>query len=351
MSRVRVLIVDDSPTMRSLIAAVLRRDPEIEVVGQAASAADARTAIKALEPDVVTLDIEMPNMNGLDFLEKIMRLHPMPVVMISSHTRSGAEATMEALSVGAVDCVAKPAGADLTGGFAQLADKVKAAARARVTALGSRPAPPVQAIEAFSPNGMVVAIGASAGGVEAIQTVISSFPENCPPTVIAQHMPASFTAGFAERLNRLCAPTVEEASEGALLQPGRIYIAPGARHLEVAKRAGVLRCRLRPEDFTDGPKPSVDVLMASVAKTVGAQSVGVILTGMGRDGAKGLLAMHDAGARTFAQNQASSVIYGMPKAAVEAGGVERELPLEQVGLDVLKLCNAERGRLSHARGG
>ena len=351
MSRVRVLIVDDSPTMRGLIAAVLRRDPEIEVVGQAASAADARTAIKALEPDVVTLDIEMPNMNGLDFLEKIMRLHPMPVVMISSHTRSGAEATMEALSIGAVDCVAKPAGADLTGGFAQLADKVKAAARARVTALGSRPAPPVQAIEAFSPNGMVVAIGASAGGVEAIQTVISSFPENCPPTVIAQHMPASFTAGFAERLNRLCAPTVEEASEGAVLQPGRIYIAPGARHLEVAMRAGVLRCRLRPEDFTDGPKPSVDVLMSSVAMTVGAQAVGVILTGMGRDGAKGLLAMHDAGARTFAQNQASSVIYGMPKAAVEAGGVERELPLEQVALDVLKLCNAERGRLSHARGG
>ena len=351
MNRVRVLIVDDSSTMRSLIAAVLRRDPEVEVVGQAASAADARTAIKALEPDVVTLDIEMPNMNGLDFLEKIMRLHPMPVVMVSSHTRSGAEATMEALSIGAVDCVAKPTGADVSGGFAHLADKVKAAARAQVTALGSRPSPPTESFGAFHPNGMLVAIGASAGGVEAIQTVISSFPENCPPTVIAQHMPASFTTGFAERLNRLCAPTVEEASEGAPLLPGRVYIAPGARHLEVALRSGDLRCRLRPEDFTDGPKPSVDVLMSSVAATVGDRSVGVILTGMGRDGAKGLLAMHKAGARTFAQNKASSVIYGMPRAAVEAGGVDRELPLEQVATEVLKLCNAERGRLSHARGG
>ncbi|MEO6377588.1 MAG: CheB methylesterase domain-containing protein, partial [Caulobacteraceae bacterium] len=170
------------------------------------------------------------------------------------------------------------------------------------------------------------------------------------PTVIAQHMPASFTAGFAERLNRLCAPTVEEASEGALLQPGHIYIAPGARHLEVALMAGVLRCRLRPEDFIEGPKPSVDVLMSSVAAAVGAKSVGVILTGMGRDGAQGLLHMHETGARTFAQNQASSVIYGMPRAAVEAGGVQRELPLEQVAIEVLKLCNAERGRLSHARG-
>jgi two-component system, chemotaxis family, protein-glutamate methylesterase/glutaminase len=351
MNRIRVLIVDDSATMRSLIAAVLRRDPEIDVVGQAASAAEARTAIKALEPDVVTLDIEMPNMNGLDFLEKIMRLHPMPVVMVSSHTRSGAEATMEALSIGAVDCVAKPAGADVSGGFAHLADKVKAAARARVSALGSRPAQPSEALEAFSPNGMLVAIGASAGGVEAIQAVISGFPENCPPTVIAQHMPASFTAGFAERLNRLCAAKVEEASDGAVLEPGRIYIAPGARHLEVAMMAGVLRCRLRPEDFTDGPKPSVDVLMSSVAAVAGVRSVGVILTGMGRDGAQGLLAMRQRGARTFAQNQASSVIYGMPRAAVEAGAVERELSLEQVTTEVLKLCNAERGRLNHARGG
>jgi len=351
MNRVRVLIVDDSSTMRSLIAAVLRRDPEIDVVGQAASAADARSAIKALEPDVVTLDVEMPNMNGLDFLEKIMRLHPMPVVMVSSHTRSGAEVTMEALSIGAVDCVAKPMGADVVGGFAQLAEKVKAAARARVSALGSRPAPSAEAFGAFNPNGTLVVIGASAGGVEAIQTVISGFPENCPPTVIAQHMPANFTAGFAERLNRMCAPTVEEASEGALLEPGRIYIAPGARHLEVAFMGGALRCRLRPEDFIDGPKPSVDVLMSSVAATVGVRSVGIILTGMGRDGARGLLAMRNEGARTFAQNQASSVIYGMPRAAVEAGAVERELPLEQVAVEVLKLCNAERGRLAHARGG
>ena len=339
MRRVRALIVDDSATMRSLIAAVLRRDPEIEVVGQASDPLEARAAIKALDPDVVTLDVEMPNMNGLEFLEKIMRLRPTPVVMVSSHTRSGAEATLEALALGAVDCVAKPADSDFTRGFAELADKVKAAARAQVRPAGLHGKITSRPHQRFSPNGKLVAIGSSAGGVEALMTVLSRFPANCPPTVIAQHMPGSFTRGFAERLNRICAAQVSEAAEGAPLIAGHVYLAPGDFHLEVAGRFPG-RCVLHPGDYVKGPRPSVDVLLASVAAASKARAVGVILTGMGRDGAEGLLAMRQAGARTMAQDQATSVVYGMPRAAAESGAAEVQHPLEQIPLEILALTNA-----------
>jgi two-component system chemotaxis response regulator CheB len=332
---VRVLIVDDSATMRSLIATVLQRDPEIEVVGEAGDPLEAREAIKRLNPDVITLDVEMPNMNGIDFLEKIMRLRPMPVVMVSTLTVRGAEATMEALELGAIDCVAKPSTGGLEG-FQDLPFKVKAAAKAKVkprAPAGSAPKPaPVE----HTPDGRIIAIGSSTGGVEALINILTRFPANCPPTVITQHMPATFTKSFSERLDRLCAPKVAEAHDGAVLENGRIFIAPGGEnHLEIGG-AGTLRCRLSPGPAVNGHRPSVDVLFRSVAKAAGARSVGAILTGMGRDGAEGLLAMRRAGARTFGQDEASSVVYGMPKVAFEIGAVERQAPLDRLAAELLK---------------
>jgi two-component system chemotaxis response regulator CheB len=332
---VRVLIVDDSATMRSLIANVLQRDPEIEVVGEAGDPLEAREAIKKLNPDVITLDVEMPNMNGIDFLEKIMRLRPMPVVMVSTITVRGAEATVEALELGAIDCVAKPS----TGGlndFQDLPFKVKAAAKAKVKPLKPAGAAPKAAPLEHTPDDRVIALGSSTGGVEALIAILSRFPANCPPTVITQHMPATFTKSFSERLDRLCAPKVAEAHDGAVLENGRIYLAPGGeRHLEIGG-SGTLRCRLSEGGPVNGHRPSVDVLFRSVAKAAGGRAVGAILTGMGRDGAEGLLAMRRAGARTFGQDEASSVVYGMPKAAFELGAVERQAPLERLAAELLK---------------
>jgi two-component system chemotaxis response regulator CheB len=328
--------------MRGLIKAVLSQDPAIEVIGTASDPLEARTAIKSLNPDVITLDIEMPNMNGLEFLEKIMRLRPMPVIMVSTLTQHGAVATLKALEIGAFDCVGKPMnGIAAKEAFAELADKVKAAARAKMRAF-SQPVVAKPQLDGFKSDGRVLAIGSSTGGVEALLAVLSHFPANCPPTVITQHMPASFTASFAERLNRSCAASVCEASEGAPLEIGQIYLAPGgAQHLEVSG-LGQLRCRLKPADLVNGHRPSVDVLFESVARTVGGQSVGLILTGMGRDGAKGLKMMRDAGASTLGQDESSSVVYGMPRVAFEIGAVERQAPLERLGPMVLNLCNLDR---------
>lgn len=332
---VRVLIVDDSATMRSLIAAVLQRDPDIQVVGEAGDPLEAREAIKKLNPDVITLDVEMPNMNGIDFLEKIMRLRPMPVVMVSTLTVRGAEATVEALELGAIDCVAKPSTGGLEG-FHDLPFKVKAAAKAKVKPLPPPDTKPKPAPLEHTPDGRVIAIGSSTGGVEALIAILSRFPANCPPTVITQHMPATFTKSFSERLDRLCAPKVAEAHDGALLEDGRVFIAPGGEnHLEIGG-SGQLRCRLTPAPAVSGHRPSVDVLFRSVAKAAGARAIGAILTGMGRDGAEGLLAMRTAGARTFGQDEASSVVYGMPKVAFELGAVERQAPLDRLASELLK---------------
>ncbi len=339
MKRVRVLVVDDSSTMRALISARLRRDAEIEVVGGAADPLEAREMIKALDPDVITLDVEMPRMNGIEFLERLMRLRPMPVVMVSTLTQEGAEATLQALELGAFDCVAKPAAAEMQQAFEDLAEKVKAAAASRVRASTQRAATP-QRPSSFRSNGRVLAIGSSTGGVEALITVLTGLPENCPPTVITQHMPATFTASFAARLDRLCAPHVSEAKDGDVLAPGRIYIAPGGpRHLEVSGTSTHV-CRLRDADLINGHRPSVDALFHSVAATCGASAVGLILTGMGKDGAKGLAAMRAAGARTFGQDEATCVVYGMPKAAFEIGAVERQGPLNDLSRLVLDACAA-----------
>lgn len=333
---VRVLIVDDSATMRSLISAVLRRDPEISVVGTAADPLEARTAIKELNPDVITLDVEMPNMNGLEFLEKIMRLRPMPVVMVSTLTQAGTDVTLAALEVGAVDAVAKPApGVPAQEAFADLADKVKIAARSRVRPLETRETRAVDGAYRADPN-HILAIGASTGGVEALLNILTAFPANCPATVVTQHMPATFTKSFAARLDKASGATVTEAVDGAPLIPGHVYIAPGGeRHLEVSGG----RCRLVAGDTVNGHRPSVDVLFHSVAR-LGRPMTGVILTGMGKDGAKGLLTMRQAGARTLGQDEASSVVYGMPRAAFELGAVERQLSLPRLAPAILDLCAA-----------
>ncbi len=336
---IRTLVVDDSASMRALIRAALAQAADIEVVGEAADPLEARAAIKSLNPDVVTLDVEMPNMNGLDFLEKIMRLRPTPVVMCSTLTHRGAEAALRALEIGAVDCVGKPTGA--VGDFDGLVDKVRAASVARVRPLGDAPsAPPPPVAGGFVPNGRIVAIGSSTGGVEALIQVLTHFPANCPPTVITQHMPATFTKSFAQRLDRLCAPTVAEAQDGAPLEVGRVHLAPGgAAHLRVDGR-GRLRCRLEETPAVNGHRPSVDVLFDSVAQLAGKGAVGVILTGMGRDGAAGLKAMRDAGARTLGQDEASCVVYGMPKAAFDIGAVERQAPLSRLSSHILALTRA-----------
>lgn len=338
---VRCLIVDDSPTMRALLTGLLRRDPEIEVVGAARDAHMAREMVRELDPDVITLDIEMPQMNGLEFLDRLMRLRPTPVVMCSSLTGKGAEATLRALELGAVDCFAKPEGGlhDLMAtDDGTLAEMVKQAARSRRrTAIRGLPAAP--STKTFHSNDRIVAIGASTGGVEALLTLLSAFPENCPPTVVVQHMPATFTTSFAARLDTRCAPKVSEAEHDAPLKAGHVYIAPGGlRHLMI-RGDQTPHCRLIDANPVTGHRPSVDVLFRSVSQSVGKRAVGVLLTGMGRDGAAGLLEMRQAGCRTIGQNEASCVVYGMPRAAFEIGAVEDVLPIDRIAEKVFELCS------------
>lgn len=341
MNRVRVLVVDDSAAMRGVIAATLMRDPSIEVVGQAGDPIEARAAIKALNPDVMTLDVEMPGMNGLDFLEKVMRLRPFPVVMVSSLTERGAATALSAMELGAVDCVGKPTARD-PDSFEALAPLVRAAARARLPAAPR--APRAEPAPSYRWNGHVVALGASTGCVEALMTLIPHFPVNCPPTVIAVHMPAEFTRSFARRLDGATAAQVTEASDGAPLAQGRIYLAPGTHaHLTVVQSNG-LKCRLRAADAVNGHRPSVDVLFNSVAEACGARAAGAILTGMGKDGAAGLLAMRAKGARTLGQNEASCVVYGMPKVAVQMGAVEQELTASALGPRLMQLTSLGNGK-------
>ncbi|WBO20714.1 protein-glutamate methylesterase/protein-glutamine glutaminase [Sphingomonas abietis] len=347
---VRALIVDDSPAMRAIITHALARDPEIEVVGTADGPASARGLIRELDPDVVTLDIEMPGMNGLDFLDKIMRLRPTPVVMLSTLTQTGAEASIRALELGAFDCMGKPsaAGAMNADYQAALAETVKAAARAlpwlrqrQRSAIVEAPSVPVARASLYRPRGdAVIAVGASTGGVEALIALLSTFPEACPPTVIVQHMPESFTTSFAARLDRLSRPRVALATHGAPLVAGQIYLAPGgARHLEISGD-GPWRCRLVAGDKVSGHRPSVDRLFGSVAKAVGGSAVAALLTGMGGDGALGLKAMRDAGALTVAQNEETCVVYGMPAAAKALGAVGLELPLDRIARRLLVECRA-----------
>lgn len=340
MPKTKVLIVDDSALMRRLIKNVLEKDPELLVVGQASDPLSARQMIKETNPDVLTLDIEMPNMNGLEFLDKVMRLRPMPVVMVSTLTQAGAAASIRALELGAYDCVGKPT-AENPGSLASLASTVRMAARARIgisrsiSRASERPVahPLPTSDQTYRYN--LIAIGASTGGVEALSTVLRDFPADCPPTIITQHMSALFTRSFAERLNKSCAPRVSEAKDGDKLSSGRIYLAPGgSQHLEIAK-GPQLCCRLRSGELVNGHRPSVDILFNSVAKIAPRGALGIILTGMGGDGAMGLKAMKAAGASTIGQDKATSIIYGMPKVAFELSAVDVQLPITDISAAAL----------------
>lgn len=338
---IKVLVVDDSALIREVLTRMLTRDGDITVVGTATDPIEAREKIKVLNPDVVTLDIEMPNMNGLQFLDKLMRLRPTPVVMVSTLTTKGASETLLALELGAVDFVAKPS-VDLNGGIevfgAGLREKIRAAAKSDVGGRAQRAdAPKVAVRTAAAPDGSVIAIGASTGGVEAIRAVLANMPVDCPPIVIAQHMPAGFTSRFAARLDELSAITVVEAADRMVLQPGHAYVARGDYHLRVERTSGVLKCRLTQDELESGHRPSVDVLFESVAKVVGPMAVGCILTGMGRDGARGLKLMRDAGAYTVGQSQGSALVYGMPRVAFEEGAVVEQAPVEAI---TARLANA-----------
>lgn len=327
---IRVVVVDDSALMRAMLQGALEAEGDIRVAGAASGTAEAREMIRTLDPDVITLDVEMPGMNGIAFLEKIMTLRPTPVVMVSSRTRRGTETALEALAIGAVDALPKPEGAAALPAWSRhLRGVVRGAAGARVqrcARAAPRPAAPLAAASG-APGRSLVAIGASTGGVGAIGQLFALLDAALPPLAIVQHMPPGYTERFARRLAAETGRDVAEARDGEPLAPGMVRIAPGDRHLLVARRGSGLVTRLGGQEPVSGHCPSVDVLFRSVAEAAGAAATGLILTGMGRDGAEGLLAMRRAGARTFGQAAESCVVYGMPRAARALGAVAEELPL------------------------
>jgi two-component system chemotaxis response regulator CheB len=351
MGRIKVLVVDDSAVVRQVLTELLGSDPEIEVVGAAADPLLAREKIKRLNPDVLTLDVEMPRMDGLAFLENIMRLRPMPVLMVSSLTERGAEITLQALALGAVDFVTKPR-LDVARGLgeyaAEIAAKVKAAARARVQPqarpsqkLQALPPRPAMATAArFRTTDRLIAIGASAGGTEALRVVLEQMPPDAPAIVMTQHIPGGFSRAFVERLDRHSPMLVREASDGEAILPGHAYVPPGDRHLRVIRDGARWRCRIDDGPPVNRHRPAVDVLFHSVAQNAGANAIGAILTGMGDDGARGLLEMRQAGAPTLVQDEATSVVWGMPGAAVKLGAAQETVPLERIAGRLLELAGS-----------
>ena len=333
----RVLIVDDSAVVRRIFTDELSRDPGIEVVGTAPDPYVARDKIVQLRPDVVTLDVEMPRMDGITFLRKLMHYFPLPVIIVSSLTRQGGDLAMEALEAGAVDVMCKPGEAYTVGDMSMaLIDKIKAAARVNVQRRNgvAKPTPKPQLAMTRTTN-KVVAIGASTGGTEALRVVLEQFPPNAPGTVVVQHMPEHFTRSFADRLNGLCAVEVKEAEDGDSVTPGRVLIAPGNQHL-LLRRSGALYCaQVKSGPLVCRHRPSVEVLFRSVAQYAGTNAVGAILTGMGKDGAEGMLKMKQAGAVTIAQDEKSCVVFGMPKEAIKCGGVDHVESLERISAKIL----------------
>ncbi|MGK7344929.1 MAG: protein-glutamate methylesterase/protein-glutamine glutaminase [Candidatus Nitrospinota bacterium M3_3B_026] len=349
--KIRVLVVDDSSLVRNILEKGLSADPDIEVVGVAPDPYIARDKIVQLSPDVLTLDVEMPRMDGVEFLRRLMPQYPLPVVMVSALTQKGKRITIEALEAGAVDFVTKPS-TDVARGLSAMLDdlreKVKAASKANVSswrkAERARQPGVISGTRALAEStDKVIAIGASTGGTEAIKRVLARFPRNTPGVVIVQHMPAGFTRTFAERLNAQCAMEVSEAADGERVLAGKALVAPGDRHMMVERSGGIYRVRVKDGEKVSGHRPSVDMLMGSLAKSAGPNAVGVILTGMGADGAQGLLAMRRAGARTIAQDKDSCIVFGMPKVAHDVGGAERLLPLDAIAQEVIKLISAPAG--------
>jgi two-component system chemotaxis response regulator CheB len=343
----KVLIVDDSALMRQLLTKILESDPDLKVVGTAGDPFVAREKIIALQPDVLTLDIEMPRMDGLTFLDKLMRGHPMPVVMVSSLTAKGADTTLRALSLGAVDYVSKPK-LDVTNGTIEQAEeivaKVKAAAHVKVRRLSLTVAPPAPSLGKpyhFSATHKVVAIGASTGGTEALKELLSPLPADFPGIVIVQHMPEAFTSQFAERLNSLCKIRVQEARDGDRILSGHALLAPGGHHMSVVRKGMEYAVRVYRGERVNRHIPSVDVLFSSCAHHLGRNAVGVMLTGMGADGSRGMLEMKQADAFNIAQDEATCVVFGMPREAIQIGAVDQVLPLTKIpGFLVQRLANA-----------
>ena len=366
--KIRVLCVDDSALVRQILSELLGSARDIEVVGTASDAFMAREKIKALQPDVITLDVEMPKMDGVTFLKNLMRLRPMPVVMVSSLTEHGAEITLDALSVGAVDYLPKPK-IDLAATLAdykeELIGKIRMAARARVRAYEpgaaaklvvqpkysadavlAKTAPPSQ----FRTTDRIIAIGASTGGTEAIKDVLVGFPADTPGVVIAQHIPPAFSTAFAKRMNRVCQMTVYEAEDGQQVLPGHVYIAPGDKHLLLVRDGARYVCKLDAGQPVNRHKPSVDVLFRSVAQQAGRNAIGALLTGMGKDGALGLKEMREAGSPTIAQDEATSVVWGMPGEAVAVGAACEVLPLNSIAGRILSLSQSMDITRQAARG-
>ncbi|PLQ00887.1 MULTISPECIES: protein-glutamate methylesterase/protein-glutamine glutaminase [Burkholderiaceae] len=341
-AKIKVLCVDDSALIRSLMTEIINSQPDMEVVGTAPDPLVARDMIKRLNPDVLTLDVEMPRMDGLDFLERLMRLRPMPVLMVSSLTERGSEITMRALELGAVDFVTKPK-LGIREGLIEytdtIADKLRAASRARVrarseAAAGSAPAAPMLRAPLLSTEKLII-VGASTGGTEAIKEFLMPLPPDSPAVMIVQHMPAGFTKSFAQRLNGLCRITVKEAEHGERVLPGYAYIAPGDSHLLLARSGANYVAHLSQEAPVNRHRPSVDVLFDSAAIHGGKNVTGVILTGMGKDGARGMLRMREAGSYNLAQDEQSCIVFGMPKEAIATGGVHEVVPLNQMSQRVM----------------
>ncbi len=343
--KIKVLIIDDSALVREILTEGLSQDSGIEILGSADDPYSARDKIVDLCPDVLTLDVEMPRMDGVEFLRRLMPQYPLPVVMVSALTGKGARITLDALEAGAIDYVTKPK-SDVASGLSdmlmELCVKIKIASTANVSHwkhkrhdLYDVSVPETGRL--IQTTDKVIAMGASTGGTEAIRQILSGFPVTTPGVVVVQHMPEKFTATFAERLNTLCHMEVKEAEDGDRVIAGKVLIAPGNQHMEVYRSGGIYQVRLNSGEQVCGHRPSVDVLMNSVAECVGENSVGVMLTGMGEDGAAALLAMRKKGARTFAQDEKTCIVYGMPKKAYEKGGVEMLVPLQHIAEKVLSV--------------
>ena len=356
MAKTKVVVVDDSALVRSILTEIINRQADMECIGAAADPLVAREMIRNLNPDVITLDVEMPRMDGLDFLSRLMRLRPMPVVMVSTLTERGAEVTLKALELGAIDFVAKPK-IGVADGIRQLAqditDKIRIAAKAHIRRAPPPPAPgaaapaPVKAVTMASlgraSTEKIVFIGASTGGTEATKDVLINLPADSPAVVITQHMPPGFTKSYASRLDGLCKIRVKEAQDGERILPGHGYIAPGGLHLTVERSGANYIARVQDGEPINRHKPSVEALFLSAAKVVGPNAIGIMLTGMGADGAKAMKVMKDAGAYNYCQDEASCVVFGMPREAIAAGAADEVLPLNQIATKVLERLRATSG--------
>jgi len=353
-NKTRVVVVDDSALVRGLLAEIINRQPDMQCVGSAADPLAAREMIRELNPDVITLDVEMPRMDGLEFLSRLMRLRPMPVVMVSTLTERGAEVTMKALELGALDFVAKPR-LGVADGIRQLSDditdKIRAASKAHVRRVTTGPAqasapPPVTPALGRLSTEKIIFIGASTGGTEATREVMAYLPADTPAVLITQHMPPGFTASYAARLNAASQMRVAEARDGERVLPGHAYLAPGGKHLWVERSGANYVARVADGEPVNRHKPSVEVLFNSAARVVGPNAIGVMLTGMGADGAKAMKTMRDAGAWNVAQDEATCVVFGMPREAIAHGGVNEVLPLQQITPRLLERLRSTAGRLT-----